>query len=63
MRARENRTQRLIAWIAVALVHLLVFWWLAFSQTQPRPEFPPVIDLWLGPTGASVKVFSTRGGV
>lgn len=62
MRARENRTQRLIAWIAVALVHLLVFWWLAFSQTQPRPEFPPVIDLWLGPTGGAPAKAANSGG-
>lgn len=62
MRTRENRGRQLIAWIAVALIHLLVFWWLAFTQTRPQTQFPPVIELWIGPTGGSPSRAANSGG-
>lgn len=50
MTIRTARTRNTFIWLVVALVHVVVLWWLAIGRTALPPQsFQPPVELWLVP--------------
>lgn len=63
MTTRSTRNRNMVIWLLVALAHVLVLWWLAVGRTTlPVENFPPPMDLWLGPPAGGGSPASAEGG-